>query len=234
MKRQARLSAGERETLEEIMEERHPDGPIGASVTRLHGFFTSVVTGPVVMPSEWIATVFGDPGDSEWKSMDEARRAMDLLMRFYNEVAFDLQSDPETFGIIIDRIGDEPDAFDLADDWCRGYLVGVELRPDEWLRARDDSAIRDHFVSIEAVADRSKSGLDPFAKPDEYRAVLDLLPNAAVEIYDWWRANFDAAMPQPRAGETVRRASPKISANAPCPCGSGKKYKRCCSPLRAV
>ena len=28
--------------------------------------------------------------------------------------------------------------------------------------------------------------------------------------------------------ETVRRTSPKISRNAPCPCGSGKKYKLCC------
>lgn len=26
----------------------------------------------------------------------------------------------------------------------------------------------------------------------------------------------------------ARRAAPKISRNAPCPCGSGKKYKRCC------
>ena len=26
------------------------------------------------------------------------------------------------------------------------------------------------------------------------------------------------------------RAPPKIARNAPCPCGSGKKYKRCCGP----
>ena len=26
----------------------------------------------------------------------------------------------------------------------------------------------------------------------------------------------------------VKRATPKISRNAPCPCGSGKKYKKCC------
>jgi uncharacterized protein len=25
-----------------------------------------------------------------------------------------------------------------------------------------------------------------------------------------------------------RRSSPKVGRNAPCPCGSGKKYKRCC------
>jgi tetratricopeptide (TPR) repeat protein len=30
------------------------------------------------------------------------------------------------------------------------------------------------------------------------------------------------------SGEPVRRAGPKIGRNDPCPCGSGKKYKRCC------
>jgi uncharacterized protein YecA (UPF0149 family) len=27
---------------------------------------------------------------------------------------------------------------------------------------------------------------------------------------------------------TYTRASPKIGRNEPCPCGSGKKYKKCC------
>jgi len=30
--------------------------------------------------------------------------------------------------------------------------------------------------------------------------------------------------------EPVRRAEPKIGRNDPCPCGSGKKYKKCCMP----
>ena len=28
--------------------------------------------------------------------------------------------------------------------------------------------------------------------------------------------------------ETYRREDPKIGRNDPCPCGSGKKYKKCC------
>lgn len=28
--------------------------------------------------------------------------------------------------------------------------------------------------------------------------------------------------------ETVRRETPKVGRNEPCPCGSGKKYKKCC------
>ena len=32
----------------------------------------------------------------------------------------------------------------------------------------------------------------------------------------------------PRKVETIVREAPKIGRNAPCPCGSGKKYKKCC------
>ena len=28
--------------------------------------------------------------------------------------------------------------------------------------------------------------------------------------------------------ETISNISPKIHRNEPCPCGSGKKYKKCC------
>jgi len=32
----------------------------------------------------------------------------------------------------------------------------------------------------------------------------------------------------PAQGKTVRRQADKVGRNAPCPCGSGKKYKKCC------
>ncbi len=31
--------------------------------------------------------------------------------------------------------------------------------------------------------------------------------------------------------KTVRRQEEKVGRNAPCPCGSGKKYKKCCGKL---
>jgi len=33
--------------------------------------------------------------------------------------------------------------------------------------------------------------------------------------------------------QTVRREQPKVGRNAPCPCGSGKKYKKCCGSAQA-
>jgi len=35
----------------------------------------------------------------------------------------------------------------------------------------------------------------------------------------------DGKMPAP---ETVKRNTPKVGRNDPCPCGSGRKYKKCC------
>jgi preprotein translocase subunit SecA len=36
------------------------------------------------------------------------------------------------------------------------------------------------------------------------------------------------AAAEPRKVETIVRDKPKVGRNAPCPCGSGKKYKKCC------
>lgn len=39
---------------------------------------------------------------------------------------------------------------------------------------------------------------------------------------------YAAQQPQAKPVETVRRTTPKVGRNDPCPCGSGKKYKKCC------
>jgi len=37
-----------------------------------------------------------------------------------------------------------------------------------------------------------------------------------------------AVEPQPAAPMPIRKEGPKVGRNEPCPCGSGKKYKKCC------
>ena len=39
---------------------------------------------------------------------------------------------------------------------------------------------------------------------------------------------INSARAPAEAGKPFRRKEPKIGRNAPCPCGSGKKYKKCC------
>ncbi len=49
------------------MDARNPDGLLAATITRLHGFLTSVVSGPMVVPSEWMPVVFGSSDDRAWE-----------------------------------------------------------------------------------------------------------------------------------------------------------------------
>ena len=37
-----------------------------------------------------------------------------------------------------------------------------------------------------------------------------------------------AASQAGKQSRTLKRATPKVGRNDPCPCGSGKKYKKCC------
>jgi preprotein translocase subunit SecA len=66
---------------------------------------------------------------------------------------------------------------------------------------------RHDSVSLATVA---RAGAEPVAAPDLARQ----------------------APRESRGGEgvahTVRRTAPKVGRNDPCPCGSGKKYKKCC------
>jgi preprotein translocase subunit SecA len=44
--------------------------------------------------------------------------------------------------------------------------------------------------------------------------------------------NMGAAGAEQAAQQPIRREGDKIGRNAPCPCGSGKKYKKCCGATR--
>jgi len=60
--------------------------------------------------------------------------------------------------------------------------------------------------------------------------------HGAFEGYAEARAAYDAAIQQDQSDEQrvtapIRRGQPKVGRNDPCPCGSGKKYKKCCGRL---
>ena len=67
---------------------------------------------------------------------------------------------------------------------------------------------------------------------------LEQLDNMSDEEIDFWRDQIEPAVwclfktlrvdPQLSEQNQSIRQSPKIGRNDPCPCGSGKKYKKCC------
>ena len=57
---------------------------------------------------------------------------------------------------------------------------------------------------------------------------LDAIDDARKGMKEFFGKENQAARYNRSGDEPFLRAEPKISRNEPCPCGSGKKYKKCC------
>ncbi|MBX7097334.1 MAG: preprotein translocase subunit SecA [Myxococcaceae bacterium] len=82
-------------------------------------------------------------------------------------------------------------------------------------------AIKVQFVS-QIMRAQPKSASDADAETERLRRQMEARRRAAVE----GRANEEGKA-EPQAVKQVVRDAPKVGRNDPCPCGSGKKYKKC-------
>jgi hypothetical protein len=97
---------------------------------------------------------------------------------------------------------------------AEAYLeLGDEGRAEALLRAALDQTHDDYLRG-----DALDHLLELLASQERHAEVKALL--------DAERARLDM-MVEPRV-ETVQRVAPKVGRNDPCPCGSGKKHKKCC------
>lgn len=119
----------------------------------------------------------------------------------------------------------------FAQVWALGFMFAVENWPQEWAAPRDKDAAKWLDASLQAMValtedDTGALEVSPFsddAPPSMSQARVDAFANAVWAVYDLfelWRGIG------PRV-ETVRKqAAP--GRNDACPCGSGKKFKKCC------
>lgn len=193
------------------------------SISELDGFLTAVASGPVTIPpSHWLTAVWGAI-EPEWKSEAEFKHVFSLMIRHMNNI-IDALSNNEEFEALFSEVKIEDGPYILVDDWCYGYMQGVYLAEDKW--GLDDQVIS---ALLEPMKLFSSHGM--LKKLDQLNeSEVDKLQNAvepnAREIYSYWltrRQDFT-----PLASGTYHREEPRTGRNDPCPCGSGKKYKKCC------
>ncbi len=118
----------------------------------------------------------------------------------------------------------------FAQVWALGFMFAVENWPEEWEAPRDKDAARWLDESLDSIVALTEDDMDP---PDVCMYSEDGAPstsNARVEAFGQaiW-AVYDLRQIWKSMGprvETLRKA-PEPGRNDPCPCGSGKKYKKC-------
>ncbi|TVQ37677.1 MAG: YecA family protein [Geminicoccaceae bacterium] len=182
----------------------------------LDGLFAALVAGPEpVAPPEYLPVVFGD-GEPNYASAEQAEYVQDLFGRHWATIETRLAAGQPHEPLFAPATLDDTGRY-----WARGFILGVNLRHDGWRRLIDDTEAGDFLgLVVGLIQDELGDGAEPI-DGDERSEVLENLGRLVQFAYFYWRQE-----PTRIPNEPAR--STKIGRNAPCPCGSGKKYKKCC------
>jgi uncharacterized protein len=198
-----------------------------------------------VPPQEYWPVLLGD----DFRPMEHMEFAWRWRRR-WQEIAFaldqpvELLEDERTYhpealdtrGAILSLPAEERAEGDLANVpayaqvWALGFMYAVESWPEEWVPPRDaeaaemlDTALQDIVALTED--DPGEPAVSMFSEdgpPSVSNERLDAVAAGIWAVYSLrqiWRSMGPRTDP-------VRKA-PEPGRNDPCPCGSGKKYKKC-------
>ena len=198
------------------------------NVEVLDGFFAALIAGPeTVIPSEYYREVFGGEMSEacEFGSLDEAKEILGLMMRHWNEIASTLFKDE----VYVPLLLQDENGVAHGNDWARGFMRGMRMRHDGWAELMDDEEHGGCLVPMMMLFHEQDE--DPQMRPEpispEKREDIKAhMAAGLLQAYRYFRAQRRVSASAHRS--EPRRSTPKVGRNDPCPCGSGKKYKKCC------
>jgi uncharacterized protein len=197
-------------------------GDDAMSLSALDGYLTALAVAPSNLPPHlWLPAIWG--ARPAWKSRQQEERMQGLVFRHANDLPFYLRDEPDSFEPLLYEREEAGKAVPVIDEWCAGFVEGMALDEDGWRPLLESEEGEDLLYPIllfgtEAGWDELEKNPELAAREAEFAAELG---DCVLAIQAW-------ALPLRKAGSTVRREQPKTGRNDLCPCGSGKKYKKCC------
>jgi uncharacterized protein len=202
-------------------------GEDGMDISMLDGFLTAIVSGPqMIAPSEWIHLVWGKK-EMAWRTTGQAEHYLSLILRQMNTLIDVLMNAPEAFEPITYTEEQEDKSVSIIDDWCAGYIMGINQDFDGW-RPLIDSQESQHLLATIFLYGTENGAKQLLENPEiatQHAEFVASLPESTTAIYQYWEPARKALAKQ----KTFRKPLAEPGRNDPCPCGSGKKYKKCCA-----
>jgi uncharacterized protein len=230
------LSDAELNELDEFLADERLE-ETSMDVSTLEGFLTALAIGPdTLMPSQWLPWVCDmqeGKAEPEFENLEQAQRILGLIMRHYNAVIHVFMADPASFEPVYWR-----GAQWGASEWCEGFLLGTRFSREAWslLMAGQPKFFTPFFCL------GTDEGIELIKTDRDAERWMNAVTPALVEIHAHWKAHRDAR-PAGLVGDDFRlggqrapvtRETPKVGRNDPCPCGSEKKFKKCCGAAGPV
>lgn len=222
------LTDAEFDELDELLDHY----PGSCAIEELDGLFCALVIGPeLIPPSEWMPVVLGEEEEDDL-SEESVRRTFELLLRHWNGVAAGFREDWS--GVSADEGAeqmyfpflDDPEesGCPLAEGWARGFRDGLDWLEDKYWDALEEDEECVAVLNLIAAFDTGEKSPGVPLTLEERDDVISLLVAGLQYLYVFWRRYLRVV----NAAREPVRADDAPGRNEECPCGSGKKYKKCC------
>ncbi len=193
-------------------------------LSELDGFLAGVIVCPdLIMPSEWVPLIWRNE-DPVYEDLKQMQTVNGLIMDHYNDII--RQMDKHRYAPIFDV--DTRDDITLWEFWLEGFHTALTLRPDAWLSFGERSDAHKAlavFMRLHELATSPPGELETMDTDEDLEILApDMIP---ILVQDLHKASLALQSPSvtPAPANENRR---KVGRNDPCPCGSGKKFKKCC------
>ncbi|MBH0203069.1 MAG: UPF0149 family protein [Nitrospira sp.] len=206
---------------------------------QLAGFLFCLANGPeLVPPSEWIPLVFNDE-EARYETKGEAEQVLQAMIALYNhccreglEGKASLPSGCEILPLPLSNLGaDAP-----LSQWAQGFSIGYDYLEEVWNEYTPDEFDEDLGALLMTLTFFSTPNLaEAYYQETNRKGTLEQLAQSMIEIFPEAMgeyAHLGRSIYQARLEvDDLDHASSghtKIGRNDSCPCGSRKKFKKCC------
>lgn len=198
-------------------------------VEMLDGFLVNLAIGPGwPAESEWLPAVFG--GELPTESTDATtllnliRQHASWIQQQWNPRRRESLAETEPLYLPLILEDDVTGKEGLGQWWATGFRAGTQLQEEQWESFLDEN---DDFYELIASIYALEFGHHPVREEEvlgikERLERLDDLPWLVEDAFWMWREQELGTV------ETIRHEQAPPGRNDPCPCGSEKKYKKCC------
>jgi uncharacterized protein len=188
----------------------------------MDGYLTGLLVTPHLDSSDWVMGLWREPPASNDPARIEQALRQALAHRRKIEASF-AKGWPGFMPAYCEP-GQRAD-HDMVRIWVKGFWTAMKLAPSYWSAIAEDHRTATFVALLAGFMEVS----EPFEERDDAEEIRDqhaaLLPRALVGMRKL------ALMRDDRKATLKGMETGKAGRNDPCPCGSGKKYKRCCAAL---
>ena len=213
--------------------DRHPAGEDAPYLGYIDGALAGLLVLPEpIPPEEWLPRLGAGPEVAFADPADRGRLAR-LLQDRKAEIAGELLEGGLAFAPLYDVDESGRPVWQI---WLLGFAGAIGMRREQWeamLGAEDEDAGAAMMGIMSLLA--ALPGFAPLLPEDEDLEDLGeltaeapgLIPYFVETLYRRQRGLSRVVLTDPFDDYPLSPA-PKVGRNDPCPCGSGKKYKKCC------